>query len=134
MTSLFSPPDLSVVPTTSSSIHPQTVRSSSSSSSHHASTSELNDAPGPSTSCPGSVPESMHTQRSSGSTRTATEGKEGPGTLIQSAVRHFISLAKRRSLSNISFLFPLIFLIKMLLIVFLSFHPFFLIPYITLTR
>ncbi|TKS70144.1 E3 ubiquitin-protein ligase arkadia-C [Collichthys lucidus] len=48
--------DLSVVPTTSSSIHPQTVRSSSS-SSHHASTSELNDAPGPSTSCPGSIPE-----------------------------------------------------------------------------
>ncbi|XP_062241555.1 E3 ubiquitin-protein ligase Arkadia isoform X2 [Platichthys flesus] len=65
--------DLSVVPTTSGGIHPQTVRSSSSSSSHHASTSELNDAPGPSTSCPGSIPESMHTQRPSGSSRTATE-------------------------------------------------------------
>ncbi|XP_061599492.1 E3 ubiquitin-protein ligase Arkadia isoform X1 [Cololabis saira] len=65
--------DLSVVPTTSGSVHPQSVRSSSSSSSHHASTSELNDAPGPSTSCPGSIPESMHTQRPSGSTRTATD-------------------------------------------------------------
>uniref|UniRef100_A0A3Q3GUU4 RING-type E3 ubiquitin transferase n=1 Tax=Labrus bergylta TaxID=56723 RepID=A0A3Q3GUU4_9LABR len=63
--------DLSVVPTTSGSIHPQTVRSSSSSSSHHASTSELNDAPGPSSSCPGSIPESMHAQRPSGSSRTA---------------------------------------------------------------
>ncbi|XP_056134065.1 E3 ubiquitin-protein ligase Arkadia isoform X3 [Lampris incognitus] len=61
--------DLSVVPTTSGSIHPQTVRSSSSSSSHHASTSELNDAPGPSTSCP----DSTHPQGSNGSTRTATE-------------------------------------------------------------
>lgn len=61
--------DLSVVPTTSGSIQ----RSSSSSSSHHASTSELNDAPGPSTSCPGSVSESLHTQRPSGSTRIATE-------------------------------------------------------------
>ncbi|KAM9366204.1 E3 ubiquitin-protein ligase Arkadia [Symphorus nematophorus] len=71
--------DLSVVPTTSGSIHPQTVRSSSSSSSHHASTSELNDAPGPSTSCPGSIPESMHTQRPSGSTRTATEDDSRPG-------------------------------------------------------
>ncbi|XP_070757887.1 E3 ubiquitin-protein ligase Arkadia isoform X2 [Enoplosus armatus] len=71
--------DLSVVPTTSGSVHPQTVRSSSSSSSHHASTSELNDAPGPSTSCPGSIPESMHTQRPSGSTRTATEDDGRPG-------------------------------------------------------
>ncbi|KAM7424113.1 hypothetical protein PAMA_000455 [Pampus argenteus] len=71
--------DLSVVPTTSGSIHPQTVRSSSSSSSHHASTSELNDVPGPSTSCPGSIPESMHTQRPSGSTRTATEDDSRPG-------------------------------------------------------
>lgn len=88
----FSPsPDLSVVPTTSGSAHPQTVRSSSSSSSHHASTSELNDAPGPSTSCPGSIPESMHTQRPSGSTRTATEGKTGHGMLKPAAVDHFIS-------------------------------------------
>ncbi|XP_026175722.1 E3 ubiquitin-protein ligase Arkadia isoform X2 [Mastacembelus armatus] len=71
--------DLSVVPTTSGSIHPQTVRSSSSSSSHHASTSELNDAPGPSTSCPGSISENMHTQRPSGSTRTATEDDSRPG-------------------------------------------------------
>ncbi|KAG7230476.1 hypothetical protein INR49_024585 [Caranx melampygus] len=71
--------DLSVVPTTSSSIHPQTVRSSSSSSSHHASTSELNDAPGPSTSCPGSIPESMHAHRPSGSSRTATEDDSRPG-------------------------------------------------------
>uniref|UniRef100_A0A3Q3WTQ1 RING-type E3 ubiquitin transferase n=1 Tax=Mola mola TaxID=94237 RepID=A0A3Q3WTQ1_MOLML len=71
--------DLSVVPTTSGSIHPQTVRSSSSSSSHHASTSELNDAPGPSTSCPGSVSESMHTQRPSGSTCTTTEDDSRPG-------------------------------------------------------
>ncbi|XP_028999858.1 E3 ubiquitin-protein ligase Arkadia isoform X2 [Betta splendens] len=70
--------DLSVVPTTSGSIHPQTVRSSSSSSSHHASTSEINDAPGPSTSCPGPIPESMHTQRLSGSTRTATEDDSRP--------------------------------------------------------
>ncbi|XP_071759759.2 E3 ubiquitin-protein ligase Arkadia isoform X1 [Centroberyx gerrardi] len=70
--------DLSVVPTTSGSIHPQTVRSSSSSSSHHASTSELNDAPGPSTSCPGPLPDSMHAQRSSGSTRTATEDDSRP--------------------------------------------------------
>ncbi|KAM4630887.1 E3 ubiquitin-protein ligase Arkadia isoform 2-T5 [Polymixia lowei] len=65
--------DLSVVPTTSGSIHPQTVRSSSSSSSHHASTSELNDAPGPSTSCQGPAPDSMHAQATSGSTRTVTE-------------------------------------------------------------
>ncbi|XP_063738189.1 E3 ubiquitin-protein ligase Arkadia isoform X2 [Eleginops maclovinus] len=71
--------DLSVVPTTSGSIHPQTVRSSSSSSSHHASTSELNDAPGPSTSCSGSIPESMHTQRLSGSSRTATEDDSRAG-------------------------------------------------------
>ncbi|XP_068176622.1 E3 ubiquitin-protein ligase Arkadia isoform X1 [Antennarius striatus] len=70
--------DLSVVPTTSGSIHPQTVRSSSSSSSHHASTSELNDAPGPSTSCPGSVPESMQIQRPSGSTRKATQDDHRP--------------------------------------------------------
>ncbi|KAK5915307.1 hypothetical protein CesoFtcFv8_000909 [Champsocephalus esox] len=71
--------DLTVVPTTSGSIHPQTVRSSSSSSSHHASTSELNDAPGPSTSCSGSIPESMHTQRLSGSSRTATEDDSRTG-------------------------------------------------------
>uniref|UniRef100_A0A665VF21 RING-type E3 ubiquitin transferase n=1 Tax=Echeneis naucrates TaxID=173247 RepID=A0A665VF21_ECHNA len=71
--------DLSVVPTTSGSIHPQTVRSSSSSSSHHASTSELNDAPGPSTSCPGSIPESMHTHRLGGTSRTATEDDSRPG-------------------------------------------------------
>ncbi|KAM3625916.1 uncharacterized protein V6R79_019766 [Siganus canaliculatus] len=71
--------DLSVVPTTSGSVHPQTVRSSSSSSSHHASTSELNDAPGPSSSCPGSISESMHTQRPSGSSRTAAEDDGRPG-------------------------------------------------------
>uniref|UniRef100_A0A3P9QJM5 RING-type E3 ubiquitin transferase n=1 Tax=Poecilia reticulata TaxID=8081 RepID=A0A3P9QJM5_POERE len=72
--------DLSVVPTTSGSIHTQTVRSSSSSSSsHHASTSELNDAPGPSTSCAGSMPESVHTQRASGSARTAAEDDNRSG-------------------------------------------------------
>ncbi|XP_077447612.1 E3 ubiquitin-protein ligase Arkadia isoform X5 [Stigmatopora argus] len=72
--------DLSVVPTTSGgSIHPQTVRSSSSSSSQHASTSELNDAAGPSTSCPGSIPDSMHTPRPSASTRTAAEDERRPG-------------------------------------------------------
>uniref|UniRef100_A0A3P9M158 RING-type E3 ubiquitin transferase n=1 Tax=Oryzias latipes TaxID=8090 RepID=A0A3P9M158_ORYLA len=64
--------DLTVVPTTSGSIHTQTVRSSSS-SSHHTSTSELNDAPGPSTSCSSSLPESMHMQRPSGSARTSAE-------------------------------------------------------------
>lgn len=79
--SLLSFPELSVVPTTSGSISSQTVGSSSSSSSHHASTSELNDAPGPSTSCSGSVPENMHTQRPSGSNRTATEGKTENGTV-----------------------------------------------------
>nr|XP_015808478.2 E3 ubiquitin-protein ligase Arkadia isoform X2 [Nothobranchius furzeri] len=68
--------DLSVVPTTSSSIQAQTVRSSSS-SSHRASTSELNEVPGPSTSCAGFVPESMHTQ--SGSARTAAEDDRRPG-------------------------------------------------------
>ena len=89
-------PDLSVVPTTSGGIHPQTVRSSSSSSSHHASTSELNDAPGPSTSCPGSIPESMHTQRPSGSSRTATEGKTGQAMFKPAAVYYFISAVKLR--------------------------------------
>ncbi|KAM8893541.1 E3 ubiquitin-protein ligase Arkadia isoform 1-T2 [Spinachia spinachia] len=71
--------DLSVVPTTSGSIQPQTIRSSSSSSSHHASTSEFHDAPGPSTSCPGTIPESMHTQRASVSARTAAEDDNRPG-------------------------------------------------------
>ncbi|XP_023188067.1 E3 ubiquitin-protein ligase Arkadia isoform X2 [Xiphophorus maculatus] len=72
--------DLSVIPTTSGSIHTQTVRSSSSSSSsHHASASELNDAPGPSTSCAGSMPESVHTHRASGSARTAAEDDNRPG-------------------------------------------------------
>ncbi|XP_061132259.1 E3 ubiquitin-protein ligase Arkadia isoform X2 [Syngnathus typhle] len=71
--------DLSVVPTTSGSILPQTVRSSSSSSSQHASTSELNDAAGPSTSCPGSVPNNMRTPRQSGSTRIAAEDDSRSG-------------------------------------------------------
>ncbi|XP_059212079.1 E3 ubiquitin-protein ligase Arkadia isoform X2 [Centropristis striata] len=72
--------DLSVVPTTSGSVHPQTVRSSSSSSSHHASTSEINDAPGPSSSCPGSIPEGLHPQRApGGSGRTATEDDSRAG-------------------------------------------------------
>lgn len=74
-------PELSVVPTTSGSVPSQTVGSSSSLSSHHASTSELNDAPGPSTSCSGSIPENMHTQRPSGSNRTATEGETGHDTI-----------------------------------------------------
>lgn len=88
--------DLSVVPTTSGSIHPQTVRSSSSSSSHHACTSEINDAPGPSTSCPGPLSESMHTQRPSGSTRTATEGKTGLGMLIKAAIEYFSAFVWRQ--------------------------------------
>ncbi|XP_011608593.2 E3 ubiquitin-protein ligase Arkadia isoform X1 [Takifugu rubripes] len=67
--------ELSVVPTTSG-VPSQTVGSSL--SSHHASTSELNDAPGPSTSCSGSIPENMHTQRPSGSNRTATEDDNRP--------------------------------------------------------
>uniref|UniRef100_H3CVB9 RING-type E3 ubiquitin transferase n=1 Tax=Tetraodon nigroviridis TaxID=99883 RepID=H3CVB9_TETNG len=70
--------ELSVVPTTSGSIPSQTLGSSSLSSSHHASTSELNDAPGPSTSCSGVAPENMHTQRPSGSNRTATEDDNRP--------------------------------------------------------
>ncbi|XP_075880720.1 E3 ubiquitin-protein ligase Arkadia isoform X2 [Nelusetta ayraudi] len=70
--------DLSVVPTTSGSVHPQTVRSSSASSSYHASTSELNDVPGPSTSCAGSAPESLHSQRPGASARTATEDDSRP--------------------------------------------------------
>ncbi|XP_034046041.1 E3 ubiquitin-protein ligase Arkadia isoform X2 [Thalassophryne amazonica] len=72
--------DLSVVPTTSGSIHPQTVRSSSS-SSHRASTSELNEAPGPSTSCSGSATNSVHTHRSSGSGRLVTEDDSRPSLL-----------------------------------------------------
>uniref|UniRef100_A0AAV2LTW2 RING-type E3 ubiquitin transferase n=1 Tax=Knipowitschia caucasica TaxID=637954 RepID=A0AAV2LTW2_KNICA len=64
--------DLSVVPTTSGNAQ----RSSSSSSSHLASTSELNDVPGPSTSCSGSV---LDTQRSNGSTHMAAEDESGPG-------------------------------------------------------
>ncbi|XP_029315684.1 E3 ubiquitin-protein ligase Arkadia isoform X4 [Cottoperca gobio] len=89
--------DLSVVPTTSGSIHPQTVRSSSSSSSHHASTSELNDAPGPSTSCPGSIPESMHTQRPSGSTRTATEDDSRAGENAGTAMPRLPSCCQQHS-------------------------------------
>ncbi|XP_037104102.1 E3 ubiquitin-protein ligase Arkadia isoform X3 [Syngnathus acus] len=77
--------DLSVVPTTSGSILPQTVRSSSSSSSQHASTSELNDAAGPSTSCPGSVPNNMRTPRPSGSTRIAAEADDSRSGLSGSA-------------------------------------------------
>ncbi|KAM9825610.1 E3 ubiquitin-protein ligase Arkadia isoform X6 [Syngnathus typhle] len=77
--------DLSVVPTTSGSILPQTVRSSSSSSSQHASTSELNDAAGPSTSCPGSVPNNMRTPRQSGSTRIAAEADDSRSGLSGSA-------------------------------------------------
>uniref|UniRef100_A0A3Q2QNV7 RING-type E3 ubiquitin transferase n=1 Tax=Fundulus heteroclitus TaxID=8078 RepID=A0A3Q2QNV7_FUNHE len=73
-------PDLSVVPTTSGSAQTQTVRSSSSSSSsHHASTSELNDAPGPSTSCAGLGPDGVQSQRASGSARTAAEDDNRPG-------------------------------------------------------
>ncbi|XP_035992263.1 E3 ubiquitin-protein ligase Arkadia isoform X2 [Fundulus heteroclitus] len=72
--------DLSVVPTTSGSAQTQTVRSSSSSSSsHHASTSELNDAPGPSTSCAGLGPDGVQSQRASGSARTAAEDDNRPG-------------------------------------------------------
>lgn len=81
------------MPTTSGSIQPQTIRSSSSSSSHHASTSEFHDAPGPSTSCPGSIPESMHTQRASVSARTAAEGKMGHCALTLAA-RDFSAVRK----------------------------------------
>lgn len=91
ITGLFSSADLTVLPTTSGSVQPQTVRSSSSSSSHHASTSELNDAPGPSTSCPGSVPESMHPQRPSASARTATEGKTSHGALLGERMPQHVS-------------------------------------------
>lgn len=87
------------MPTTSGGIQPQTVRSSSSSSSsHQASTSELNDAPGPSTSCPGSTPESMHTQRPSGSARTGPEGKTGHSMLTSAAAGSFISTVVWRHL------------------------------------
>ncbi|XP_010878805.2 E3 ubiquitin-protein ligase Arkadia isoform X3 [Esox lucius] len=76
--------DLSVVPTTSDSFHPQTV-SSSSSFSHHASTSEPHDAPGPSTSCPGPgpVPDSTLAQGPSGSAGTITEdeSRRGPSSV-----------------------------------------------------
>lgn len=118
---LFFSPDLSVVPTTSGSIHPQTVRSSSSSSSHHASTSELNDAPGPSTSCPGSITESMHTQRPSGSSRTATEGKKGQdrtGHVETSCYRpfNFDSFLLMQLWSKITS-FQLLILLKMVYIV-----------------
>lgn len=64
--------DLSVVPATSGSAQ----RSSSSSSSNLASTSELNDAPGPSTSCPGSI---LETQSSTGPSHLATEDESRPG-------------------------------------------------------
>ncbi|KAK0141967.1 E3 ubiquitin-protein ligase Arkadia [Merluccius polli] len=68
--------DLSVVPTTSGSLYPQTLRSSSSSSSSHlASTSELNEAPGPSTSCSGPAPDGARAQGTHGGNRTATEGE-----------------------------------------------------------
>ncbi|CAL8244768.1 unnamed protein product [Lota lota] len=68
--------DLTVVPTTSGGLYPQTLRSSSSSSTslHLASTSELNDAPGPSTSCSGPAADSAHAQGAHGGSRTATEG------------------------------------------------------------
>uniref|UniRef100_A0A8C4ZM18 RING-type E3 ubiquitin transferase n=1 Tax=Gadus morhua TaxID=8049 RepID=A0A8C4ZM18_GADMO len=67
--------DLTVVPTTSSGLYPQTLRSSSSSSSslHMASTSELLEAPGPSTSCSGPA-DSTPAQGPHGGGRTATEG------------------------------------------------------------
>ncbi|XP_056463322.1 E3 ubiquitin-protein ligase Arkadia [Gadus chalcogrammus] len=67
--------DLTVVPTTSSGLYPQTLRSSSSSSSslHMASTSELLEAPGPSTSCSGPA-DSTPAQGPHGGARTATEG------------------------------------------------------------
>ncbi|XP_064869160.1 E3 ubiquitin-protein ligase Arkadia-like isoform X3 [Oncorhynchus nerka] len=69
--------DLSVVPSTSDSIHPQTVSSSSSSSSHHTSTSEPHDAPGPSTNCPGqgSAPDSTLAQGPRGTAGTEDESR-----------------------------------------------------------
>ncbi|XP_055755620.1 E3 ubiquitin-protein ligase Arkadia-like isoform X1 [Salvelinus fontinalis] len=69
--------DLSVVPSTSDSIHPQTVSSSSSSSSHHTSTSEPHDAPGPSTSCPGQAPDSTLAQGPRGTAGTEDESRQG---------------------------------------------------------
>uniref|UniRef100_A0A4W5QAD6 RING-type E3 ubiquitin transferase n=1 Tax=Hucho hucho TaxID=62062 RepID=A0A4W5QAD6_9TELE len=71
--------DLSVVPSTSDSIHPQTVSSSSSSSSHHTSTSEPHDAPGPSTSCPGQgpAPDSTLAQGPRGTAGTEDESRRG---------------------------------------------------------
>ncbi|XP_045074323.1 LOW QUALITY PROTEIN: E3 ubiquitin-protein ligase Arkadia [Coregonus clupeaformis] len=71
--------DLSVVPSTSDSLHPQTVSSSSSSSTHHASTSEPHDAPGPSTSCPGQgpAPDSTLAQGPRGTAGTEDESRRG---------------------------------------------------------
>ncbi|XP_055777063.1 E3 ubiquitin-protein ligase Arkadia-like isoform X2 [Salvelinus fontinalis] len=71
--------DLSVVPSTSDSIHAQTVSSSSSSSSHHTSTSEPHDAPGPSTSCPGQgpAPDSTLAQGPRGTAGTEDESRRG---------------------------------------------------------
>ncbi|KAJ3593057.1 hypothetical protein NHX12_005395 [Muraenolepis orangiensis] len=67
--------DLSVVATTSGGLYPQTLRSSS--SSHLVSTSELNDAPGPSSSCSGPPPDGAHPQGAHGGNRTATDGDGG---------------------------------------------------------
>ncbi len=70
--------DLSVVPTTSDSTHPQLV--SSSSSSRNACTSESpQEGPGPSSSCSAAAPDSTQAAQSHdgvpGPNITATEGK-----------------------------------------------------------
>ncbi|XP_073692720.1 E3 ubiquitin-protein ligase Arkadia [Garra rufa] len=70
--------DLSVVPTTSDSTHPQLVSSSSSSSSHNACTSESPpEGPGPSSSCLAAAPDSTLVAQSHGgvpgTNTTATE-------------------------------------------------------------
>ncbi|XP_050970819.1 E3 ubiquitin-protein ligase Arkadia isoform X1 [Labeo rohita] len=82
--------DLSVVPTTSDSTHPQLVSSSSSSSSHNACTSESpQEGPGPSSSCSAAAPDSTLAAQSHG-------GVPGPSTTNTTATED----DSRRSLSG----------------------------------
>ncbi|XP_026071142.1 E3 ubiquitin-protein ligase Arkadia-like isoform X3 [Carassius auratus] len=82
--------DLSVVPTTSDSTHPQLVSSSSSSSSHNACTSESpREGPGPSSSCSAAAPDSTLAAQSHG---------EVPGPSITNTTA--TEDERRRSLSS----------------------------------
>ncbi|XP_052457936.1 E3 ubiquitin-protein ligase Arkadia isoform X2 [Carassius gibelio] len=82
--------DLSVVPTTSDSTHPQLVSSSSSSSSHNACTSESpREGPGPSSSCSAAAPDSTLAVQSHG---------EVPGPSITNTTA--TEDERRRSLSS----------------------------------